>query len=198
MIFVSWPVYATKPYINSVFYNEHPRSMKLLSFTGIISFVFVFTCPLNLYKYGFGGSYEKTIISLSNTSFSPSFCVLFGAIFFFKFVSPSRFFVSMKHSPCFPEEYIHSISAGTLSDFSTLTISPTRIYSEAQRTQVLSLNTLNKSLFSLLSESCRFLSSRTSFDMEMKITTTSGKRITGLPSVIDMDLTICMNPMKRK
>lgn len=123
----------------------------------------------------------------------------FGVIFLFKFVSPSKFLVSIKQTPFFSVECNRIISAGISSSFYTFIIFPTcKSYHLVYLLSWVSSSALTSLLFSKLSYSSFFKSSSKSLRALIQSTTNKGIYMTGLPSDILMEGIIYSNPIKRK
>jgi hypothetical protein len=159
------------PITHSVLRREHPRSKIWSGPIDITAPSYCVRLPSNLYKNSFGAS-QSTSAPLKflkhSCSVFASLITFLSAYLCFKFVSPSRFFVSTKQTPFLRDELRIYISQGKNSSSITLTIYPTLISSALLRTNY-SAPTGNIKvylLFSSASDLWRFLSSKKSLSIE--------------------------------
>ncbi len=122
-------------------------------------------------------------------------CTSFTDCLCFRFVSPSRFFVSMQHRPDQFDDFIRMRSAGKYSSDLTMTTSPTFRFLHLSSTKyflVLFLSATERTAlitcleFSTPSARWRFMSSKMSFKPDTIITNNKGTRIVGYPFVIEI------------
>lgn len=84
-----------------------------------------FSTPLNSYKCRFGGSHSTVPLKFNRSLVSSSEAVAGAACLIFKFVSPSKFDVSIKAMLCGSLDDTRTMSAGKNALFIIRTISPT-------------------------------------------------------------------------
>ena len=128
MIFVSWPVKTQTPITHSVFRSELPLKSIWSGSIGATVPSLSVTVPSNLYKNSLGVSHSivaPSSLSLKFDSVTSSSSIALSTYLCLRFVSPSRFFVSMKHKPFLSELFRMYISHGKNSSSLILTSIPT-------------------------------------------------------------------------